>query len=256
MRTIQYHTDELLKQFIKNKILTLDVIKKALGTQVKMTVFRKLKTIPYSTSYSHAGKYYTLDKTPIYDEYGLYSFNNILFSKYGSLIDTVKYFINGSENGYFASELKKILKVHAKNSLLKLYSKKAIRRRQIGSKHLYLSLDNWQIQLKKRKELIQASEQRKELCFISGFDSPDVRRSLQCFMSMLNEKQRRLYAGFESIKLGHGGDETMSNIIGMNVKTIARGRKELLLHDITPEKIREEGSGRHSLKKKLKLLKS
>lgn len=256
MRTILYRTDKLLKLFYKNKVLTLEQIKKAIGTEVKMTVFRKLKAIPYGTSYSHAGKYYIHKETPIYDEYGLYVFNNILFSKHGSLLNTVKHFINYSENGYYCSELNNILKVHVRVSLLKLHSESEIRRKQIGSKYLYLSFHNWQTQLKKRKELIQSSEKRKELCFVSGFDSPEVRRGLQCFLSVLNEKQRRLYVGFESIKLGHGGDDSMSKITGINVKTIARGRKELLLHDITSEKIREEGSGRHSLKKKTTFSKS
>jgi hypothetical protein len=36
------------------------------------------------------------------------------------------------------------------------------------------------------------------------------------FCSMLNEKQRRLYAGLESFKLGHGGDAHIASISGMN----------------------------------------
>jgi hypothetical protein len=35
----------------------------------------------------------------------------------------------------------------------------------------------------------------------------------------------------------------------MNIKTIANGRKELLSHDITNNRIRKEGGGRHSIKK-------
>ncbi len=72
-------------------------------------------------------------------------------------------------------------------------------------------------------------------------------------MSILNEKQRRLYVGFESIKLGRGGDKKISIISDMDVKTISKGRKELLSNDITFERIREEGAGRPSIKKKLKL---
>ena len=66
---------------------------------------------------------------------------------------------------------------------------------------------------------------------------------------MLNEKQRRLYVGFESMKLGRSGDLILSRITDMNVKTIARGRKELLSHDISPDRIRREGAGRPAIKK-------
>jgi len=51
------------------------------------------------------------------------------------------------------------------------------------------------------------------------------------------------------MKLGRGGDLILSRITGMNVKTIARGRKELLAHDISPDRIRREGAGRPAIKK-------
>jgi hypothetical protein len=105
MRTVQYTTDKLLDLFHKKKVLALDNIQEALGTKVKMTVFRKLKTLSYRSSYSHSGKYYTLDKIASYDDYGLWSFNRIHFSKNGPLINVLKYLIDSAENGYFASIL-------------------------------------------------------------------------------------------------------------------------------------------------------
>ena len=38
-------------------------LKKALGTDADVTVFRKLQQLAYRTSYSHRGSYYTLDET-------------------------------------------------------------------------------------------------------------------------------------------------------------------------------------------------
>lgn len=249
MRTVQYTTDKLLNLFHKKKVLTLDNIQEALGTTVKMTVFRKLKTLSYRSSYSHSGKYYTLDKIARYDEYGLWSFNSIHFSKNGSLINTLKHLIDSAKNGHFASEPKKILKVQVQDPLFKLYSSQLIGRQQIGGEYLYLSLDKWQGQLERRKQLIEANERKKGLYFESGFDLPEVRSCLQIFLSTLNEKQRRFYVGFESMKLGRGGDVILSRITGINVKTIARGRKELLSHEITPDRIRKKGASRHSIKK-------
>ena len=63
-------------------------LKTALGTQVDLTVFRKLKQLAYRTSYSHRGSYYTLDETPRFDEQGLWSFESVWFSRQGTLSDT------------------------------------------------------------------------------------------------------------------------------------------------------------------------
>jgi hypothetical protein len=249
MRKIQYGTDKLREVFVKKKVLTLDSIKETLGTTVKMTAFRKLKMLAYRSSYSHAGKYYTLDEIATYDEYGLWSFNRIHFSVNGSLINAIRYLIASSEKGCFASELKELLKVRVQEPLLKLYNSEKLHRRQIGGQYLYLSVDKWQRQFEKRKQLIEASEEEKFLYFAPGFDSPELKICLKLFLSTLNEKQRRLYVGFESMKLGRGGDALMSKITGINVKTIARGRKELVSHDITPERIRKQGAGRPCFKK-------
>ena len=256
MRKIQYDPDKLRHLFLKKKVLTLDVMKETLGTSVKMTVFRKLKSLTYRASYSHAGKYYTLDEIATYDQFGLWSFNRIHFSVNGSLINTIKYLIDLSDKGYFASELKRLVKLRVQEPLLKLYKSQKVHRRQIGSEYLYLSAPKWQKQFENRKQLIEASEEKKNLYFVSGFDSAEARHCMKLFLSTLNEKQRRLYVGFESMKLGRGGDKVMSKITGINVKTIARGRKELLSHDITPERIRKEGAGRPSFKKNRKSLKS
>jgi len=37
-----------------------------------------------------------------------------------------------------------------------------------------------------------------------------------------------LYAGLESLKAGHGGDRRLAELTGMDVHTVARGRRELL----------------------------
>lgn len=249
MRTTRYGTDKLLKTFRKKKILTAEEIKEALGSSVKMTMVRKLKTLSYLTSYSNAGKYYTLEEIPRYDDYGLWSYDGILFSRNGSLIDTTKHLIDSSDSGHFASGLKEILKVRVQEALLNLYIRKRVLREQISGEYLYLSLGECEDQLRKRKELLETKKGEEGRCLAPGFDAPEVRVSMQIFMATLNEKQRRLYCGFESIKLGRGGDTLVSRITGMNIKTIARGRKELLSHNITPERIRQEGAGRHSIKK-------
>ncbi|MDA8357508.1 MAG: hypothetical protein M0Z95_14715 [Actinomycetota bacterium] len=46
----------------------MDDVKQALGTGAGARVFRKLSELECGTSYSHRGRYYTLDETARFDE--------------------------------------------------------------------------------------------------------------------------------------------------------------------------------------------
>ena len=78
----------------------------------------------------------------------------------------------------------------------------------------------------------------------------ELRAAIILFLSLLDEKQRRLYAGIESLKTGYGGDSRIAELLGLDVGTVARGRRELLEHDVVTERIRRAGGGRKSLEKK------
>ncbi|HSD31640.1 MAG TPA: hypothetical protein VLB49_07000, partial [Gemmatimonadales bacterium] len=70
----------------REQIATIEQLKAALGTSVDMTVFRKLREIPYHTSYSHRGRYYALDEVIRFDERGLWTYRHVHFSQVGSLV--------------------------------------------------------------------------------------------------------------------------------------------------------------------------
>jgi hypothetical protein len=50
---------------------------------------------------------------------------------------------------------------------------------------------------------------------------------MNLFLNQLNRKQQRWYVALESNRIGRGGDRLLSQITGMDRKTIRRGRKEL-----------------------------
>ena len=81
--------------------------------------------------------------------------------------------------------------------------------------------------------------------------TPDeTKAAIILFFSTLDEQQRRLYAGIESMRLGHGGDRRIAELTGLDVHTIAKGRSELLERDVHVERIRRPGAGRPALEKK------
>ncbi len=101
MRPLSFRADELRSLLLRNKIATLDELKQALGATVDVTVFRKLKSLDYFTSYSHRGRYYTLREIARFDDNGLWSQATVWFSRFGTLLATAEAFVNHSPRGYF-----------------------------------------------------------------------------------------------------------------------------------------------------------
>jgi hypothetical protein len=71
MKTPRIDSNELKKHFKQTKIATLEELKKFLGTDVDVTIFRKLREQQYQSSYSHRGKYYTLKRIANFNSEGL-----------------------------------------------------------------------------------------------------------------------------------------------------------------------------------------
>lgn len=86
-------------------------------------------------------------------------------------------------------------------------------------------------------------------------DHPDkiVHHRMNLLISRLDEQQRRWYVALESMKIGHGGDALLSQITGLNVETIRRGRQELEadLEGRPADRVRLEGGGREPVEKKM-----
>ena len=77
----------------------------------------------------------------------------------------------------------------------------------------------------------------------------EVNAAIILFYSVLDEQQRRLFAGLESLRFGHGGDSMISTLFNIDNRTVARGRSELLQRDIEIDGIRKKGGGRKAIKK-------
>ncbi len=251
MRPVFYATDRLRETFQTAQVLTMGAIRDALASPTRMTVFRKLTALGYRASYSHAGRYYTLNEIADYDALGLWSFGAVHFSKHGSLLDTIERLVGSCQEGYFALELQEMVHVRVHNALAQLHKDGRVQREQIGSGFLYVSSlpAIGQEQIQRREQLLMQSAAEPGLGQMGAAFGQVTGEQLQALLSALNEKQRRLYLGFESLKIGHGGDIRIARIAGANVKTVARGRMELQAGDVSMDRIREAGAGRPAVKK-------
>jgi hypothetical protein len=244
---IESRRQKLIEAFQSERVLEIGMVKEIIGTTSRMTVFRKLKELGYYSSYSHSGKYYTLGSIPVFDSNGLWSYGGVRFSKCGSLMETISALVKGSEAGYFAAELEPLLHVFVHNAVGKLFASGRLLREQIGDQYLYLSPVLAESQFLARKKMLTRGA--TESISVVNLTGIEMIEHLNTFLSILNEKQRRLYLGLESIRLGHGGDVHMAAVAGINVKTVSRGRKELLSKEIDLVRVRRKGAGRPPLKK-------
>jgi hypothetical protein len=219
-------------------VATLPQLKTALGTAVDGTVFRKLSTLPYRTSYSHRGAYYTLDTLAHYDDLGLWSYHDICFSRQGTLLDTAAALVTTSPAGYFTDELEAVVRVVAKDALRQLAQRERICRRDLGVRYLYCAMERG-----RRQEQWAARQAQQS-------PADDLQAAMVLFYSVLNEQQRRLYTGLESLEWGHGGDQRMARLFGLDADTVARGRVELLRGQVLQERVRRVGGGRPRAEKK------
>ena len=251
MRTVVFSTELLKSFFEEHSIGTLPELKGALGTEVAMTVFRKLRELSYRTSFSNRGKYYTLDEVARFDRQGLWFFSSVGFSVYGTLLKTAKALIEKSESGLTAAELKPVLKVEVKQPLLRLFRKQQLYREKISGMYVYFSNEAFG----RRKQAMLRKDQGSEATaglenLRSELLAHELKAAVIIFFSLLDEKQRRLYAGLESLKQGYGGDSRIAELLGLDQHTVAKGRQELVNQDFEVERVRRKGGGRASVKKK------
>jgi|SRR5438876_3034127 len=233
----------------RQKIATLAELKEAIGTSAAMTVFRKLRAFGYQTSYSHRGKYYTLADIPDFDDRGLWFYRAVGFSRDGTLLATAQRFVEEARVGFTAGELRDLLQVEVKQALLHLYRRKRIGREQIVGRYVYLSRDsgmqlNQKLAREERRAVWELSESPLEAGVL-----PELKAAMILFFSLLDEQQRRLYAGLEAQKLGYGGDRKIAEFLGIDVHTVARGRRELFGEQVQRERARQKGGGRKPAEK-------
>ncbi len=251
MKKTRYTIQALEKFLEQHRIATFDQLKTALGNPARCTIFRKLAELEYLSSYSHRGKYYTLRSIARFSALGLWSYRSVWFSRFGNLLDTAEALVDGSEAGYTAAELKDVLHVKTKHALTQLARSDRLQREPFDSVYVYLSGQSHvaERQRKARKDHIERSF-ASVIVVNPDLATEEAKATVLLFCSMLNERQRRLYAGLESLKLGHGGDAYIASLLGMDPHTVARGRQELINGDLSRDRIRAEGGGRLPQEKK------
>jgi len=126
--------------FGRTPVALLDQLRRALKTPSRTTVFRALTAVGYLTSYSHAGRYYTLKRIPEFDARGLWVFRDVRFSAHGTLRATVERMVKQAPAGHTHEELQAILGLRVHDPLRSLVDARRIARERIGARYVYVDL--------------------------------------------------------------------------------------------------------------------
>jgi hypothetical protein len=238
MNIVRYPANKLVTLLREQKVATMPQLKSALGTSVTFTVLRKLAPLGYRSSYSHSGTYFTLDSIAQYDERGLWAYHDVHFSRHGTLLNTAATLVTNAPAGYFTDELDTMVHVATKDALRQLVQRGRLSRREWEDRYLYCAAE------RERRQQQWAARQAQQ------HPEDDLQAAIVLFYSLLDEQQRRLYAGLESLEWGHGGDQRMAQLFGLDADTVARGRVELLSGQVLHERVRQAGAGRPRAEKK------
>lgn len=149
------HIKKLESFFRHRPIARLDELQRTLDVSGR-TVFRVLDQMGYLSSYSHAGKYYTLVRTPSFDADGLWAHSGILFSSHGTLRNTIVHLVNNASAGHTHAELQDRLQLRVYDTLHDLVSAGEISRADIERLYLYVSAQSGraEAQIAERQRLI------------------------------------------------------------------------------------------------------
>jgi hypothetical protein len=151
--------------------------------------------------------YSALQSIAKFNAEGLWTQRAVWFSRFGSLLETAKAFIEHSEAGYSAVELSEALHVETKHCLLRLIRTKQVQREKIQGCYIYFCSEANKYSCQ-RKARVQRKHKPLATMLVSNPDlaQDEAKAVVLLFLSALDERQRRLYAGLESLQLGDGGD--------------------------------------------------
>lgn len=136
-----------------------------------------------------------------------------------------------------------MLQVEVKHALLQLVRQERVMRSKVEGTYVYMSADSG---VRRRQRLLRsACGERLEIgsSLEIAVVADELKAGIILFFSLLDEKQRRLYAGMEAARLGHGGDRKIAALLGLDPHTVSKGRRELFSGSVERDRVRRAGGG-------------
>jgi hypothetical protein len=139
-RIDQSKIQESIEYFEKIKIFTINQLTGVLNCSIP-TARLKLKHWQTHTSYNKNGSYYAMPTVPRFDFNGLWRYEDVYFSKYGSLKKTVIGLVGKSETGLTGTQIGEIVGISPSSFLHHFRHLPGIIREKHGGVYVYFSED-------------------------------------------------------------------------------------------------------------------
>jgi len=151
--------------FHRTPAVRIEALFRALNTRSRMSVFRRLSSLDYLTSYTHTARYYTLREIPRFDEFGLWRHGDVGFCRSGTLMAALVELVEKSEAGRTHREAQDLLRTRVRTELLEHVRAGRLERKQLNDKHwLYLSANT----ARAAKQWARRQAQKKRAAVLLG----------------------------------------------------------------------------------------
>jgi len=152
-------SNSLKEMFKKSKVLTLNQVSKTHNCSVR-TVQRQFAELAVLRSYNKNSRYYTLSEIAKFNAHGIWCYQDILFSKYGDLRQTVKHAIVASDDGLSGNEIGDIVNLLPRSFMHHFRQMEGVFREKHGGVYIYFSNDPT-IYARQKFKRIRASDIKK-----------------------------------------------------------------------------------------------
>ena len=174
-----------------------------------MTVVRALKKFGYYASYNYNAAYYVLRDVPEFDDWGLWAYRDVRFSRYRTLPATIVAVVEKAPAGLTVGELEERLQTKAGNVVSRLVSEGQVQRERLVGRHVVYLASDPEVrtqQLEQRQRQLQEEAARGATELPSGCSAVDVIEVLRAMILASDDDPdrlaRRLQAGGTRITAG------------------------------------------------------
>jgi hypothetical protein len=146
---------QIRKLLLTNSVMSLKQLRHELNDRPRSSLFRDLGKLDSISSYTHTGQYHSLYETARFDENGLWFFQDVGFSQYGTLKKALVHIISHHPVGMTHAEMKKLFRIEVQKPLTGLVNTHVVTRRMLPSRiYVYLGVDETKAEEQFQRRLV------------------------------------------------------------------------------------------------------
>jgi hypothetical protein len=142
--------DRAMHKFLSAQVMTLSQLETLLSCSQR-SVQRHLSKWGCLRSYNYNGMYFSLQVIARFDSFGVWKYQDVGFSRFGNLRDTVVQLVSNSPAGLTATELGQILGVNAHSFMSQFRVDPRLKREKWGGRLVYFCAEH-DIRITQRRE--------------------------------------------------------------------------------------------------------